>query len=174
MRQQHRRDVSAAFADISVSKSVYFSFSRILASGRCAAMLISSRRRFLQMANSCETEAAIRHCQRKTNALHLCPLRQLEDLESGERLRTRIIDRYALRKSLRPEPVIKSELLSMMNALTKFFRRISDVVRAPSYSADTQKKHEEKEQMSQPQEEFIDSKSNSTKSGGPVEPRKRT
>jgi hypothetical protein len=62
----------------------------------------------------------------------------------------------------------------MMNALKKFFRRISDVVGAPSYSSDTQKKHEEKEQMSQPQEEFIDSKSNNTKSGGPVEAKRRT
>jgi hypothetical protein len=47
--------------------------------------------------------------------------------------------------------------LLMMNALKKFFRRISDVVGAPSYSSDVQKRHEEKEQMSQPQEEFIDS-----------------
>jgi hypothetical protein len=52
----------------------------------------------------------------------------------------------------------------MKTALKKFFGRVGDAVRqAPSYSNDTQGKHREKEQMSQPQEEFLDSKSINTK-----------
>jgi hypothetical protein len=47
----------------------------------------------------------------------------------------------------------------MMNALKKFLFRIGDLVRAPSYTSHAPKKREEKEQMSQPQEEFIDLKS---------------
>jgi hypothetical protein len=62
----------------------------------------------------------------------------------------------------------------MTNVLKKFFQRISDVVRAPSYSSDIQKKQEEKEQMKQPQEEFIDAKSNKTKRSGPGEAKWRT
>ncbi|MBV9106622.1 MAG: hypothetical protein JO313_11425 [Verrucomicrobia bacterium] len=61
----------------------------------------------------------------------------------------------------------------MKTALKKFFGRIGDAVRqAPSYG-DTQRKHREKEQMSQPQEEFLDAKSISTKSTRTAEAKKR-
>ncbi|MBV9130880.1 MAG: hypothetical protein JO298_10900 [Verrucomicrobia bacterium] len=62
----------------------------------------------------------------------------------------------------------------MKTALKKFFGRIGDAVRqAPSYESDTQRTHREKEQMSQPQEEFLDAKSISTKSTRTAEAKKR-
>jgi hypothetical protein len=59
----------------------------------------------------------------------------------------------------------------MMNAFKKFLFRIGDLIRAPSYSSDTPNEHKEKEQMSQPQEEFIDPKSVRTRA---VEGKKRS
>jgi hypothetical protein len=50
-----------------------------------------------------------------------------------------------------------------MNALKKFLFRIGDLIRPASYSSDPPKKHKEKEQMNQPQEEFIDSKTVSSR-----------
>jgi hypothetical protein len=56
----------------------------------------------------------------------------------------------------------------MKNALKKFLDQVGDsATRAPSYPSDSQKKHEEKEQMDQPQEEFIDPKSVDTKEARP-------
>jgi hypothetical protein len=60
-----------------------------------------------------------------------------------------------------------------MSTLKKFLSRlIRDAFGAPSYSGDPQKKRQEKEQMSEPQEEFIDSKSIKTKNSGPIEGKK--
>ena len=58
----------------------------------------------------------------------------------------------------------QSELMLMKSALKKFFGQLREAVRqAPSYSDDTQTKHQEKEQMSQPQEEFLEPKSSNSK-----------
>jgi hypothetical protein len=63
----------------------------------------------------------------------------------------------------------------MMSELQKFFGRIGDVLnQAPSYSRDTQSKHQEKEQMNQPQEEFIESKSIDSNESKTTEEKKPT
>jgi hypothetical protein len=52
----------------------------------------------------------------------------------------------------------------MKTAFKKFFGRLREAVRqAPSYSSDSQSRHQEKEQMSQPQEEFLESKSSNSR-----------
>jgi len=61
-----------------------------------------------------------------------------------------------------------------MSAFKKFSRLIRDAFGAPSYSSDPQKKRQEKEQMSEPQEEFIDSKSIKTRNSRPIEGKKRS
>jgi hypothetical protein len=66
------------------------------------------------------------------------------------------------------------ERVLMIRALKNFFGRLGGAARqAPSYPSDTQKKRQEKEQMSQPQEEFIDSKSVPTKNTGTTERKER-